>query len=265
LHRAEEIPKTGFVHFTRPTFSSRIPSPDRQTSQPGRRRARVTYILATAAAVALAACATERGDKRRLLERVAPPQPLLSAAAAFDHGALEIQAWLGPSVRLRKEGGPPGAPRGEPRGEGHRGRGGDSSSAPSEYFGYVSGPFEAGDNSFSAEEIDEMYGRKNFQYILPPRLALTLTVANRSAQTITLAVADVNSTLGNFAPRPEKLVLAPGQQASVDPMLSTFENNFEELDVSVTIKCENRPETQVLKLQRAAPPAPAAPGKPPRD
>ena len=48
-------------------------------------------------------------------------------------------------------------------------------------------------------------------------------------------------------------------------MLSTFENNFEELDVSVTIKCENRPETQVLKLQRGAPPAPAAPGKPPRD
>ncbi|HUJ42301.1 MAG TPA: hypothetical protein VLW52_01715 [Opitutaceae bacterium] len=249
------------VHLSRSPVSPRTSPRDGPARRSGRRGATSLLGITGAAVLALAACATERGDKRKLLERVPPPQPILSAAASYDHGDIEVQTWLGPSVRLRKaEGGPEAGP-GSPHAGKHRGPQGESSSTPSGSFGHVTGPFESGASDFSSAEIDEMYGRVNFQYILPPRLALTLTITNRSIHPITLAITEVNSLLGNFAPRPEQLVLAPGQQGSVDPMLSTFDNNFEELDLTLAIKCGEGLETQVLKLRRA-PAAAVAPGKP---
>lgn len=265
LHRAGEVRKTTSVQFTRSPFSSPALPPGRQTGQPGGCRSAALLILAMTAILGLTACATERGDKRRLLERVPPPQPLLTASAAYGNGTLEVQAWLGPTVRLRKADGGPDSAEGRPHAGGRRGQRQESSSPPSDYPDRADAPFESGANSFSSAEIEEMYGRVNFQYILPPRLALTLTIANKSAQTIALAVADVNSLLGNFAPRPEKFVLAPGQQGSIDPMLSTFDNNFEDLDVTLTIRRGDQRETQVLKLRRVQPPSPPTPAKPHQD
>jgi hypothetical protein len=265
LHRVGEPHKTGPVQFTRSLLPSRALPPGRPTNRPGGRSSTAVFFPVLSAVLALAACTTERGDKRRLLERVPPPQPLLTASAAYGNGAVKVQAWLGPSVRLRKADGQPESAAGRPHGGGYRERRVDTSSQPSDYFDRISDPFEAGASSYSSAEIDEMYGRVNYQYILPPRLALTLTIANTSAQAITLAIADVNSLLGNFAPRPEKLTLAPGQQGSIDPMLSTFENNFEQLDVTLTIKRGDQRETQVLKLRRAPPPAPASAEKTPQD
>ena len=248
------------MQFTRSLFSSQAWPPGRQTGRPAGRGSAALLLFALAAIVGLTACATQRGDKKRLLERVPPPQPLLTASAAYGNGTLEVQAWLGPTVRLRKTEGEPGSAGGRPHAGGHRGRWDEASS--SDYAERADAPFESGDNSYSSAEIEEMYGRVNYQYILPPRLALTLTIANKSAQTISLAVADVNSLLGNFAPRPEKFVLAPGEQGSIDPMLSTFDNNFEELDVTLTVRRGDQRETQVLKLRRAQPPSPPTPGKP---
>jgi hypothetical protein len=205
------------------------------------------------------ACVTEHRDKRKLLERIPPPQPLLSASARYGEGTMAVQAWLGPSVRLRKADGQPDATEQGPRTGGRRDRLEGSSSQPADYFDRTSAPFEQGANDYSNEEIDEMYGRVNYQYILPPRLALTFTFVNASTRTITLTIAEVNSLLGNFAPRPEKLTLAPGQEGSIDPMLSTFDNNFEELDVTLTLRRGGKGETQVLKLRRVQPSPPPAP------
>jgi len=251
--------------FVQPTSAPKL-SPNSPPGGRGRQirwcRAAAVLLGASVASLVFAACATERGDKRKLLERVPPPQPVLTASARYSHGAIEVQSWLGPSVRLRRAEGEPESGEGRHHAGGRRPRREDSSSAPSEYFGHMSDPFESGASTYSADEIDQMYGRVNFQYILPPRLALTLTVTNTGTETVSFAIADVNSLLGNFAPRPEKFVLAPGQQGSVDPMLSTFDNNFEELDLTLAIKCGDRLETQVLKLHRAPPPAP---GKSPPD
>ena len=212
--------------------------------------------------IGFTACATERGNKKRLLERVPPPQPLLTASARYGEGTLVVQAWLGPSVRLRKTEGQPDATEKGPRAGGRRDHFEGSSSQPTDSFDRAFAPFEQGANDYSAEEIDEMYGRVNYQYILPPRLALTFTFVNTSSRTVTLAIAEVNSLLGNFAPRPETLTLAPGQEGSTDPMLSTFDNNFEELNVTLTLKNGGRGETQILKLLRVPSSTPAATGNP---
>ncbi|HTX65645.1 MAG TPA: hypothetical protein VMD31_07720 [Opitutaceae bacterium] len=212
-------------------------------------------------AAALAGCATSRATREKFLERVPPPQPLLNAAAQFGGGILTAQAWLGPSVRLRKPGeheeeaGAPG-PRDRLRGRNEE----------RDDFSRYTDPFEedSGDeNKYSQEEIDEMYGRVNYQYVLPPRLALTLTFANTGTQRMTVTVTEISSTLGNFAPRPEQLLLGPGQEGALDPMLSNLEDNFNELDVTVGVRIGDRRETQVLKLRHATGPRPGAPAGPP--
>jgi hypothetical protein len=77
-------------------------------------------------------------------------------------------------------------------------------------------------------------------------------------------IANVDSALGNYAARPESFTLAPGQHGSPDAMLSPIENNFDRLDVTLTLKQGKAGETRVLLLRPtpAAPPA-AGDGRPP--
>ena len=111
-------------------------------------------------------------------------------------------------------------------------------------------PFKRGDSKLSPDEINEMYGKKNYDYVLPPRSALIVKFTNHDAKPLTFTIAEVNSVLGNFVPRPETLTLAPGQQRVIDPMLSNFDGNFEEVELTVTVKTGSLKESHVLKLQR---------------
>ena len=211
-------------------------------------------------AAALGGCATSRATREKFLERVPPPQPLLTASGTFGGGILTAQAWLGPSVRLRK----PGEHEEEAGEPGPRGRFHGRNEERDDFSRYTD-PFQedSGDeNKYSQQEIDEMYGRVNYQYVLPPRLALTLTFANTGTRRLTVTIAEISSTLGNFAPRPEQLILGPGQEGSLDPMLSTLEDNFNELDVTVGVRIGDQRETQILKLRHATGPRPGAPAGP---
>lgn len=138
----------------------------------------------------------------------------------------------------------------------------NGASRDAEYSNRSDSPFEQGPNTFSSQEIEEMYGQKNYQYILAPRIALTFKFTNTANQPIVVTIAEVNSLLGNFAPRPEKLTLAPGQESSIDPMLSTFDDNFEDLDLTLTIRSGGQSETHVLKLRREQPLPPTGSEKP---
>ena len=202
--------------------------------------------LGLLAAVVLAACSTERAERRRFMSRIAPPQPVLTAGATYARGAVTVQSWLGPSVRLRPAG---ERPSGLP-------------SRAGEHLREHQRPFAEGGSDFTREEIDTMYGRVDYQYMRPPRLALTFTFTNTGSAPVTITIANVDSALGNFAARPETFTLAPGQQGSPDPMLSPVENNFDLLDVTLTLKVGVTSETHVLPLRPApgGPPAPAAPG-----
>jgi hypothetical protein len=225
----------------------------------GRERPVTCLLLLVVALMAgVTACTTERSVRKNFLKRVTPPQPLLMASAVYGVEKLAVQAWLGPSVRLRKADEQAGAP-----GDRRRTRESQPTHEPG-YFDRFSAPFEEqgrNPDEFSQAEIDEMYGRVNYAYILPPRLALTLTFANTGSSPLMFTITEVNSILGNFAPRPESLTLAPGQQRSLDPMLSNLDNNFEELDLTLSVRQGGNRETQVLRLRRAPTPAPANPSK----
>jgi hypothetical protein len=204
----------------------------------------------------LTACASEVSKKKRLLERIQPPQPMLMDSAPYGEGVLTVESWLGPSVRLKKPSDLADTAEGKPRSERRRQ---DALPAASPYWEQSDNPFEQGGSNFSAQEVDEMYGRTNYDYILPPRLALTFVFVNNGAKPLTFTIADVNSFLGNFAARPATFTLAPGQRCSPDPMLSNLDTNFDGLDVTLSVQVGARVETKVLKLHRTAGARPAAP------
>jgi hypothetical protein len=205
---------------------------------------------------AITACASEGSRKKRLLERIQPPQPMLMDSATYGGSVLTVESWLGPSVRLKKIGDLTDTAEGKPRPERRR-----AAASPGDfaYSERSDDPFEQGGSSFSAQEIDEMYGRTNYDYILPPRLALTFVFVNNGAKPLTFTIADVNSFLGNFAARPATFTLAPGQRSSPDPMLSNLDVNFDGLDVTLTVQVGAKVETKVLKLHRTTESRPAAP------
>jgi hypothetical protein len=213
-------------------------------------------LLAAAIVLAvLTACASESSRKKKLLERIQPPQPMLMDSATYGEGTLVVESWLGPSVRLKRTGDPAESPEGRPP---HGGRPGGPPGG-SGFSERSDNPFEQGGNNFSSQEIDQMYGRVNYEYILPPRLALTFVFINNGTAPLKLAIYDVNSLLGNFAARPATLTLAPGQRGTIDPMLSNLDTNFEGLDVTLTVKIGANTEMKLLKLHRIPGSQPAAP------
>ena len=216
------------------------PSPTRCFSGGARRSPWVHLTVVLLAALfggaSLSSCSSTPSHDRRLLKSLQPPQPMLAGAVVCCGGVLKVECWLGPTVRLK-------------RAAGNGGRADQGGQPPAEP-GSTDGPFRKGAANYSAQEIDEMYGRINYESVLPARLALTLSITNSGDRPVKLIIADVNSPLGDFAPRPESLTVAPGQQGSVDPMLSNRDDNFDELDVTLIIKAGGQKETQVLSLQR---------------
>ncbi len=239
--------------------SSTHPLPGAASPQNGRLAWRAPVLRLLAAGVILAvitACASEGSRKKRLLERIQPPQPMLMDSATYGGGVLTVESWLGPSVRLKKTGDLAETAEGKPRPARRRP---EASPGESAYPERSDDPFEQGGSSFSAQEIDEMYGHTNYDYILPPRLALTFVFVNNGAKPLTFTIADVNSFLGNFASRPPTFTLAPGQRSSPDPMLSNLDTNFDGLDVTLAVQVGAKVETKVLKLHRTTGSRPAAP------
>jgi hypothetical protein len=213
-------------------------------------------LVATVACASLTSCHSEAvWQKNALIKRIQPPQPVLAGTAAYGGDRLTAQCWLGPAVRLKKTIGnaepgerpdPTGPLQPEP----------DSSGGNHRKQSDI--PFEPGAADFTPHEIEEMYGRVDYDAVMSPRLALTFRFANSGVRPVTFTIADVNSSLGDFAPRPETLTVAPGGQGSINPMLSNFDMNLEELQVTLSIKIDGKTETRVLYLRRAQePPAPA--------
>ncbi len=215
----------------------------------------IALLVVAVGGAGLTGCSIEASKKKDLLERIQPPQPVLAATGTYGGGVLTVGSWLGSTVRLKKPAASAGTteapePNGPRRPEAERTR----------PHVDADNPFARGGTDYTPQEVDELYGHVNFEYIVPPRMALTFKFTNTGTQPVTFTIAEVNSPLGNFAPRPETLTVAPGQTGAIDPMLSNLDANFEELDVTLTLKIAGGKETQILQLRRT-PEAAAGPGQ----
>jgi hypothetical protein len=62
-------------------------------------------------------------------------------------------------------------------------------------------------------------------------------------------VTEVNSDLGNFAVRPPKITIAPGEKGMLDPMISQLGVSSDEIPLKLAIRVAGKKETQVVPVK----------------
>ncbi len=96
-----------------------------------------------------------------------------------------------------------------------------------------------------------------------PRQTLSVTLANRTDAELTVTITELDSAIGNFAPRPERLTLVPGGSATLEPVSGDAGGNLEWLDLMLALRRDGRTEHQLVHLVATGGPAPEPPAPPP--
>jgi len=95
-------------------------------------------------------------------------------------------------------------------------------------------------------------GDRSSHYIsrgLAPAVTLRLKLENNSKETIAVHIRDVNSDLGDFAVRPDKVTLAPDQAVELEPMVSELGVTSDEIPVTVVLVTGKTVEKQDIVLK----------------
>jgi hypothetical protein len=207
-------------------------------------------IPVTAVIFCLSGCSDRqpRPDARAEQLRIAAEKPTMSAQDSFFDGKILVEANLG-----RGFGG-----RGRPGGGGHMG--GDIPNGR-HHGGGMSigmGGGAGGGSRSGMEPGGDDSGPSNFrsgpslQDSPMPPVALRLRVTNTTKEAVEVTFMLCKSELGDFAVRPEKLSLAPGQTAEPDPMTSRLGLTSAELALKVGLRAAGKVEQKNLVLKAAA-------------
>jgi hypothetical protein len=104
------------------------------------------------------------------------------------------------------------------------------------------------------EYVRQAMARRAAGSPMPP-VTLHVTFENRGTTPVELVPTEVNSDLGNFAPRPKSLTVAPGEKASLEPMISQLGVTNDEIPLTLSIKSNGKTETQVIVVKNVLAPS----------
>ncbi len=79
-----------------------------------------------------------------------------------------------------------------------------------------------------------------------PPVTLRVLFENKGTEPIEIEVTEVNSDLGNFAVRPPKLTIAPGEKGVLDPMVSQLGVTSDEIPLKLAVRSGGKKEQQVV-------------------
>ena len=82
-----------------------------------------------------------------------------------------------------------------------------------------------------------------------PPVTLRVKFENHSTEPMEVEITDVNSELGNFAVRPPKLTLKPGESGSLEPMISQLGVTSDEIPLQVAVRSAGKKETQIITVK----------------
>jgi hypothetical protein len=82
-----------------------------------------------------------------------------------------------------------------------------------------------------------------------PPVTLRVLFENKGTEPLELEVTEVNSDLGNFAVRPPKLTIPPGEKAVLDPMISQLGVTSDEIPLKLAVKVGAKKEQQVVVVK----------------
>lgn len=169
-------------------------------------------------------------ESRRFGGRDRPHQPLLVGETKFLGDTLSARVTLG-NLSLNSDG-----THGD--GSGPGGGGGGRRSGGRHHGGGMGPP--PGGGELGGEGINVA--------ARGPRLTLRVAFTNHAPQPVEFSVTDVISELGNFAVRPEKLSLQPGETGELDAMNSSYPEIVEELTVEIRLRQNGKTESHSIRI-----------------
>jgi hypothetical protein len=182
--------------------------------------------------------------------------PNMEATGQFFSSALAIDIRFGRMQRPGKAVRPasdenPANPPSEGKSGGRRRGGGKGGPPPGGGRGGKGGPSRGGDPSDRAANMRE---ERN------PATQFHVTLTNNGSAPLVVEILDFDSALGNFAVKPDKITIAPGQSAQTDPMISRLGIPAENLPLKIRVRAGKTSEEQTLTLKILPPsqPPPAA-------
>lgn len=82
-----------------------------------------------------------------------------------------------------------------------------------------------------------------------PPVTLRVLFENKGTAPMEIEVTEVNSELGNFAVRPPKLTIAPGEKGMLEPMVSQLGVTSDEIPLKLSIRSGGKKEQQVVVVK----------------
>ena len=246
-------------------------TPTPSLRMPHLRRAFVVPALLCAGTIALlAGCAGHRPPPQSLREQ---PQPPLAGKTVFFSGAIVAEAKVssfnhnmphadgdGGGKNSGTRSSPPsggGGHMGPPPGGGGGGMGGG--------FGGGSmggGPGAGGPPPGGADADSGATRPRGGGFVDLPRQTLRISFTNTGTAPIAVSILELNSLIGNFAPQPAQLAIAPGATEPLLPVSGDAGGLLNWLDLTLTLRSDGKTETKVLHLVPTGEPAEAAPPPP---
>ncbi len=199
---------------------------------------------------ALAGCAS--GPEKRPAGRH-ESMPTLSGRQTFFAEQITAEVKIGAMAGFPRDS---AAPKVSIEKEGRRGRrggggfGGGMGGGPGMPPPGAGGPGEAGDGPRPTRALRGSPAG--------PPVMIHLRFTNHGTETVELQIADFLSPLGNFVVRPEKLMLAPGASAEVEPMASGLAREVAGGEVTLKLRLGSAVETKPVPLQVESLPGPGS-------
>jgi hypothetical protein len=171
----------------------------------------------------------------------------MKGEASFADGKLVATATVSRGFDRGARGGRGGPPGGGGRG-GRYGRDDDRGASGMTEVYNIGGDSEEEQKEAYKEYYRQAMARRAAGAPMPP-VTLRVKLENKGAEPLEVEVTEVNSELGNFAVRPPKLTIAPGQTGELEPMISQLGVTNDEIPLKLAVRVGGRKETQVVTIK----------------
>jgi hypothetical protein len=171
----------------------------------------------------------------------------MKGEGAFLEGKLAAVATVSRGFDRGVKGGRSGAALDGDRRRGLRGDDDRGVSGITEVY-HIGGETEEEQKEAYKEYVRQAMARRAAGSPMPP-VTLRVKLENKGTEPIEIEVMEVNSELGNFAVRPPKITIAPGQTGELDPMISQLGVTSDEIPLKVSVRTGSKRETQVIPIK----------------
>ena len=220
-----------------------------------------TFLTVGGATLALmlgAGCHTASTEQRDLMfdDLTAGERPVaMKGEAAFLDGKLAATATVSRGFdHGTKDAAGGGKGKGKGKGRDHDMR--TDSDPMADYSSSASGDSEEAQQEAMEDYMRMVRAQRAAGSPMPP-VTLRVKFQNNGPEPVVVEVTDLNSDLGNFAVRPDKLTMAAGETGTLDPMISQLGVTSDEIPIKVTVRVAGKKETQTITVKSVLAPIPA--------